>query len=158
MLELTIKIEAGDLYDYMLMHSYNSPAGLIGSAFGALLIVFAFATQQWIFIVLGLVMLLYLPWTLFIKSRSQILSNPSFQEPLGYTLDEEGLTVSQGEVEEKMAWEDMHKAVSTGRSIIVYTSRVNATIFPKRQLGDKRTAVIEVISTHMPPAKVKIRS
>ncbi len=158
MLELTIKIEAGDLYDYMLMHSYNSPAGLIGSAFGALLIVFAFATQQWIFIVLGLVMLLYLPWTLFIKSRSQILSNPSFQEPLGYTLDEEGLTVSQGEVEEKMAWEDMHKAVSTGRSIILYTSRVNATLFPKRQLGDKKAAVIEMISTHMPPAKVKIRS
>lgn len=158
MLELTIKIEAGDLYDYMLMHSYNSPAGLIGSAFGALLIVFAFATQQWIFIVLGLVMLLYLPWTLFIKSRSQILSNPSFQEPLGYTLDEEGLTVSQGEAEEKMAWEDMHKAVSTGRSIILYTSRVNATLFPKRQLGDKKAAVIEMISTHMPPAKVKIRS
>lgn len=142
----------------MLMHSYNSPAGLVGSAFGALLIVFAFATQQWMFIVLGLVMLLYLPWTLFIKSRSQILSNPSFQEPLQYTLDEEGLTVSQGEAQEKMAWEDMHKAVSTGRSIIVYTSRVNATIFPKRQLGDKKTAVIEMISTHMPPAKVKIRS
>ena len=158
MLELTIKIEAGDLYDYMLMHSYNSPAGLIGSAFGALLIVFAFATRQWIFIVLGLVMLLYLPWTLFIKSRSQILSNPSFQEPLKYTLDEEGLTVSQGEAWEKMAWEDMHKAVSTGRSIILYTSRVNATLFPKRLLGDKKAAVIEIISTHMPPAKVKIRS
>ncbi|MCI9191182.1 MAG: YcxB family protein [Lachnospiraceae bacterium] len=158
MLELTIKIEAGDLYDYMLMHSYNSPAGLIGSAFGALLIVFAFATRQWIFIVLGLVMLLYLPWTLFIKSRSQILSNPSFQEPLKYILDEEGLTVSQGEAWEKMAWEDMHKAVSTGRSIILYTSRVNATLFPKRLLGDKKAAVIEIISTHMPPAKVKIRS
>ncbi len=158
MLELTIKIEAGDLYDYMLMHSYNSPAGLIGSAFGALLIVFAFATRQWIFIVLGLVMLLYLPWTLFIKSRSQILSNPSFQEPLKYILDEEGLTVSQGEAWEKMAWEDMHKAVSTGRSIILYTSRVNATLFPKRLLGDKKAAVIEIISTHMPPTKVKIRS
>lgn len=158
MLELTVKIEAGDLYDYMLMHSYNSPAGLVGSAFGALLIVFAFAAQQWMFIVLGLVMLLYLPWTLFLKSRSQILSNPSFQEPLHYTLDGEGLTVSQGEAQEKMAWEDMHKAVSTGRSIIVYTSRVNATIFPKQQLGDKKTAVIEMISTHMPPAKVKIRS
>ena len=106
----------------------------------------------------GLVMLLYLPWTLFIKSRSQILSNPSFQEPLTYILDEEGLTVSQGEAQEKMAWGDMHKAVSTGRSIIVYTSRVNATIFPKRQMGDQRNAVIEMISTHMPPARVKIRS
>ena len=98
----------------MLMHSYNSPAGLVGSTFGALLIIFAIATQQWIFIVLGLVMLLYLPWTLFLKSRTQLLNNPAFQEPLQYTLDEEGLTVSQGEVQEKMAWEDMHKAGPAG--------------------------------------------
>ncbi len=158
MINLTVKIEAGDLYDYMLMHSYNSPAGLLGSTFGAVLIIFAFATTQWIFAVLGVVMLLYLPWTLFIKSRRQILTNPSFQEPLRYTLDEEGLTVSQGEAQERMDWENMHKAVSTGRSIILYTSPVNATIFPKRQLGEERTAVVEMISTHMPPKKVKIRS
>lgn len=158
MLTLTVKIEAGDLYDYMLMHSYNSPAGALGSAFGAMLIVFAIATRQWVFIVLGGVILLYLPWTLFIKSRQQILRNPNFQEPLQYTLDEEGLTISQGEEQAQMAWADMHKAVSTGRSIILYTSRVNATLFPKRQLGDQKMAVIEMISTHMPPAKVKIRS
>ncbi|MCI8529665.1 MAG: YcxB family protein [Lachnospiraceae bacterium] len=158
MLNLTIKIEAGDLYDYMLMHSYHSPAGILGSTFGAVLIIFAFATEQWMFLVLGAVMLLYLPWTLFIRSRRQILSNSSFQEPLQYTLDEEGLTISQGTEEAKMAWEDMHKAVSTGRSIILYTSRVNATIFPRRQLGEQKTAVIEMISTHMSPAKVKIRS
>lgn len=158
MLHLTVKIEAGDLYDYMLMHSYNSPAGVVGSTFGALLVLFAFMTSQWIFLILGVVMLLYLPWTLFIKSQRQILSNPSFQEPLEYTLDEEGLTVSQGEAQEKMAWEDMHKAVSTGRSIILYTSPVNATLFPKRQLGDQKMAVIGMISTHMPPKKVKIRS
>ncbi len=158
MINLTVKIEAGDLYDYMLMHSYNSPAGLLGSTFGAVLIIFAFATTQWIFAVLGVVMLLYLPWTLFVKSRRQILTNPSFQEPLQYTLDEEGLTVSQGEAQERMEWENMHKAVSTGRSIILYTSPVNATIFPKRQLGEERTAVVEMISTHMPPKKVKIRS
>ena len=158
MINLTVKIEAGDVYDYMLMHSYNSPAGLLGSTFGAVLIIFAFATTQWIFAVLGVVMLLYLPWTLFVKSRRQILTNPSFQEPLQYTLDEEGLTVSQGEAQERMDWENMHKAVSTGRSIILYTSPVNATIFPKRQLGEERTAVVEMISTHMPPKKVKIRS
>ena len=90
MLDLTVKIEAGDLYDYMLRHSYNSPAGILGSAFGAALILFAFATKQWIFVLLGLVMLLYLPWTLFLKSRSQILGNPAFQEPLQYLLDQEG--------------------------------------------------------------------
>lgn len=158
MVKLMVKIEAGDLYDYMLRHSYNSPAGILGSAFGAVLIIFALASQHWVVLVLGALMLLYLPWTLFIRSRKQILSNPSFQEPLQYVLDQTGLTISQGEEEAGMAWEDMYKAVSTSRSIILYTSRVNATIFPKRELGDQKAAVIEMISTHMPPGKVKIRS
>lgn len=156
MVELDVKITAGDLYDYMLMHTYNSAAGLIGSAFGALLIIYALGKQEWMFLVLGIVMLVYLPWTLFIKSRRQALS-PMFQMPLHYVLDEEGLAVSQGEEEGKMAWADMYKAVSTTKSIILYTSPVNATIFPKRDMGDKNMAVIEMISTHMPPAKVKIR-
>lgn len=86
------------------------------------------------------------------------MNNPTFKETLHYKLDDEGLTITQGEAEAKQKWEDMHKAVSTGKSIILYTSRVNATIFPKRQLGDQKMAVIEMISTHMPPAKVKIRS
>lgn len=156
MVEVDVKITAGDLYDYMLMHTYNSAAGLIGSAFGAVLIIFALGKQEWMFLVLGIVMLVYLPWTLFVKSRRQALS-PMFQQPLHYVLDDEGLTVSQGDEEGKMAWVDMYKAVSTTRSIILYTSPVNATIFPKRDLGDKKMAVIEMISTHMPPAKVKIR-
>lgn len=158
MVELDVKIEAGDLYDYMLMHTYNSAAGIMGTAFGAVLILLAVGTQRWAFIALGAVVILYLPWTLFIRSRRQVLSNPSFQKPLHYVLDEEGLTISQGEDSVRYLWEEMHKAVSTGRSVILYTSRVNATLFPKRQMEDKKTDVIEMISTHMPPAKVKIRS
>ncbi len=157
MIELDIKIEAGDLYDYMLRHSYNSPAGILGSALAAVMILVALARSQWLFLIGGLAILLYLPWVLFIRSRQQIMNNPAFKEKLHYKLDEEGLTITQGEAEAKQGWGDMHKAVSTGRSIILYTSKVNATIFPKRQLGDQKAAVVEMISTHMPPAKVKIR-
>lgn len=157
MVELDVKIEAKDLYDYMLRHSYNSAAGIIGSCFGALMIVLAAMTGQWMYLVFGVIMLLYLPWTLFIRSKQQILRNPSFQQPLHYMLDEQGITISQGEDAVQYPWEEMYKAVSTGRSIILYTSRINATIFPRKQMGDKSAAVIEMISTHMPPAKVKIR-
>ena len=157
MVELDVKIGAGDLYDYMLMHNFNSPAGIMGSILGALMVLVALAKEQWIVLICGVVLLLYLPWTLFIKSRQQALNNPVFQKPLHYVLDENGITISQGETSTCQAWEDMVKAVSTGKSIIVYTSRVNATIFPKNQMGDKRAAVIEMISTHMPPKKVKIR-
>lgn len=157
MVELDVKIEAGDLYDYMLCHAYSSASGVLGSAVGAVMVISALSTKQWIFLIFGIVLLLYLPWTYFIKSRQQALSNPAFKQPLHYVLDEDGLTVSQGEESGTVAWEDMVKAVSTGKSIILYTSRVNATIFPKRQMGDKKAAVIELISTHMPPKKVKIR-
>ena len=158
MIEFDVKIEAGDLYDYLLAHTYSGASGILGSTFGALLIVFAVMEGQWIFLILGAVLLLYLPWTLFIKSRQQALNNPAFKKPLHYVLDEEGITVSQDGVTQKQAWEDMRKAISTGRSIIIYTSKVNATILPKRSLGDERAAVTEIISTHMPPDKVKIRT
>ena len=158
MVELDVKIKAGDLYDFMLMHSYNQLSGLLGSILGALMVVVALSTKNWLLLIGGIVLLLYLPWVLFIKSRQQILSNPAFQNPLHYVLDENGMTISQGEETATQAWEDMVKAVSTTKSIILYTSKVNATIFPKEQLGDQRVALIEMISTHMPPAKVKIRA
>lgn len=158
MIELDVKIEAKDLYDYMLRHTYNSASGIVGSCAGALLIVLATLTGQWLYLVFGLILLLYLPWTLFLRSRQQALTNPGFQKPLHYRLDEEGLTISQEEDSVQYLWTDMHRAVSTGRSIILYTSPINATIFPKEQMGDKKALVIEIISTHLPPNKVKIRN
>lgn len=157
MVELDIMIGSGDLYDYNLRHAYNSAAGLMGSILGAIMVIVGAASGTWIYIIGGILLLVYLPWTLFIKSKQQALSNPVFKEPLHYVLDDNGITISQGEVNTTQSWDDMVKAVSTSRSIIVYTSRVNATILPKSQLGDRKAAVIEVISTHMPPDKVKIR-
>lgn len=157
MVELDIKIEAKDLYDYMMAHTYNTPSGIIGSCFGAIMVVIGVMTQMWIYIILGTVLLLYLPWNLKIKSKQQALMNPAFKQPLHYVLDEEGITVSQGDQTQSQAWENMYKATSTTKSIIVYTTKVNATIFPKSQVGEQLPALIEIISTHMPAGKVKIR-
>ena len=158
MVELDVKIEAGDLYDYMLMHHYNSASGLLGSCVGGLAVVVGIIKGQPIFWILGAVLVLYLPWTLFLKSRQQTVNNPVFKRKLHYLLDEQGITVSQGDASEHQAWSDMVKAVSTGRSIIVYTSKNNATIFPRKQMGDKETAVIQTICSNMNPKKVKIRN
>lgn len=158
MVELDIKIGAGDLYDYMLMHHFSSASGVMGSTLGALMVIVALSTKQWLFLIGGIVLLLYLPWTLFIKSRQQALNNPVFKHPMHYVLDEKGITISQGETSTSQPWGEMVKAVSTSKSIIVYTSRVNATIFPKSQMGDKTASVIEVISKNMPTKKVRIRA
>lgn len=157
-IEFDVKIDAGVLYDYMLHHTYNSAAGILGTVVGALMIVAFSMGRGVLFLIAGIVVLAYLPWTLFIKSRQQALLTPAFKKPLHYKLDDEGITVSQDDSEEKQEWGQIYKAVSTGKSIIVYTSKVNASIFPKRDLGESRVKVIEIISTHMPPSKVKIRN
>lgn len=158
MVETDITITAADLYDYVLMHTYSGMSGIIGSTAGALFVVAGFMTQRWLLLIAGIIVLAYLPVTLWTKSKLQWSANEAFQKPLHYVFDDGGVTVSQGEATESQSWEDMVKAVSTTRSIILYTSGRNASIFPKAQLGDQKAALIEMISTHMPPAKVKIRS
>ena len=155
--EFDVRITANILYDYMLHHTYSSLPGIMGSIVGVLMLILFASNRQPICLIIGAVILLYLPWTLFIKSRQQALSTPAFRKPLHYRLSDAGIEVSQDGTTEQMGWDGMVKAVSTLHSIVVYTTPVNACIFPKKDLGDGKYKVIEIISAHMPPKKVKIR-
>lgn len=156
-LEFDVKIDAGILYDYMLRHTYTSAQGILGSAVGALGVVAFFLNGYPLYLILGALLLGYLPVTLYLRARRQAL-NPVFRKPLHYRMTEEGVSVSQDGEEQFQRWEDMYRAVSTGRSLILYTSRTAASIFPRKELGDRQTEVIGMICTHMPPAKVQIRT
>ncbi len=80
------------------------------------------------------------------------------KKPLKYTFDEKGLTVGQGENSTTFEWKDIVKAVSTGRSIIIYTTRYNATIVPRAQVGEKLPLIIQAISSGLDPKKNRIRN
>lgn len=113
--------------------------------------------RYFIYLIAGVVLIAYLPCSLFMRAAQQVQNTPSFKKPLHYKLTDEGIRVSQGENEENQGWDSCVKAVSTSRSIIIYTSKTAASIFPKKDLGDKKEALIKIISTNMPPKKVKIR-
>lgn len=156
-LEFDTKITANILYDYMLHHTYGTASGLIGSIVGALFLLVYFSYGNILHLAAGLILLLYLPCSLYLRSLKQVKMSPAFQKPLHYEMTEEGIRVSQGEQSQLQKWEDIQKAVSTGKSIIVYNTKVNAWIFPRRDMGEMTPKVIEMISTHMKPEKVKIR-
>ena len=141
-LEFDVHMNAGVLYDYMLRHTYTGTAGILGSAAGALGVVAGAVTHYPLYWILGLVILAY---------------QPVFKEPLHYKMTDEGVSVSQGETEQFQKWEDMYKAVSTGRSVILYTDRIHASIFPRKDLGERQAEVIAAICAHMPAKKVQIR-
>ena len=157
-LEFDVKVNSKVLYDYMLHHTYGSFQGVLGTAVGALMIVGYAATGYMIWLIAGIVLLAYLPWSLFLRSKQQMLNTPAFKEPLHYRMTEEGVEISQKDAKDFQKWEHMYKATSTGKSIILYTSAVNACIFPRVDLKDNEVAVIEMISKHMPTNKVKIKA
>lgn len=155
-MEFDVKIIKKDLYDYQLYHTYTSVPGLFGTIVGCLFLIAFFRTMTVLYLIVGIFLLLYLPWILNIRAGQQAAS-PLFQEPLHYHFTDEGVEVSQGEQQQQITWDIFTKAVSTRKSIILYTTKVNAFIFPRRDLGEKTNDFIEMVSTHMPPAKVKIR-
>jgi hypothetical protein len=158
-LEFDVKITPSAMYDYLLYYTYTSPSGLLGTIVGVLFIMAFVATSCHypLYLIAGLVIILYLPCTLLLRANQQVANTPAFKKPLHYKLTIDGISVSQDGSEEKQGWDNCYKAVSTSRSIILFTSKTTASIFPKSDLGDKKDALLQMISTNMPPKKVKIR-
>ena len=156
-MEFDVKITGGILYDFLMYHNYSKISNLIANIVGALVLIGGIVNSHVMFIICGAVLLLYMPISLFMKAKQQQLASPAFKKPLHYKLSEEGVFVSQDGQEEMQKWDDMYKAVSTPKSIILYTTRVNACIFPRKDLGTDVPKLMEIISTNMDPKKVKIR-
>ncbi len=156
--EFDVKMTSSALYDYNMHHAYTSASGLLGTAVGILLIVgFTQNTDYIAMLVAGLIILLYMPITLYTRAKKQMLLNPAFKNAIHYKMNDEGVTVSNGDEEMTLEWSSMYKAYSTNQSIILATSRINAWIFPKKDLGEDRYQLIEMISTHMSPGKIRIK-
>ena len=108
------------------------------------------------YLIFGIIVVVYIPANLFLMSRQQAMQE-TFQKPLRYTFYKEGMAVSQGDVQDVIGWDYILKAVATSNSIIVYTGKNRASIFPRRDLTPDATALIQVLSTHLDPKKIKIK-
>ena len=155
--EIDVQIKASDLYDYSLRHSYTSLGGLLSTIVGVLMIYAYFAKNASpLYLIFGLIVVFYIPINLFLMSRQQAMQE-TFQKPLHYAFYENGMEVSQDALKDMIEWDYIVKAVATSKSIIVYTGKNRASIFPRRDLQPDATALIRVLSTHVDPKKMKIK-
>ena len=155
--EFDVNMSTGILYDYLLKHTYSGLQGILATVIGCLLIMNFAAGSSLLYLIAGIIVIVYSPGSLYLSAKRQMLLTPAFKKPLHYRFLEEGIEVSQDDIVELQNWKDMQKAVSTGKSIIVYTSIVKAAIFPRKDMGEQTVRVMEIICTHMAPDKVKIK-
>ena len=158
MVEVEVSLTPGDLYDFNLKHSYSNLAGILSTAVGLVGVAYGIYAKYWILAIVGAILVAYTPLVLLFRSHQTFNLSPAMKKPLKYTFDDTGLTVSQGENSTTFEWKDIVKAVSTGRSIIIYTTRYNATIVPRSQAGEKLPLIIQAISSGLDPRKNRIRN
>lgn len=152
------------MYNFLLYHAYNNFSVILGNILGIL--VAGLGVNMWtedpgkavLNIVLGVAVIVYTPFSLYLSAKKQVKGSDVFKQPITYTISEDGLASSQNDVTTEAKWEAMVKVVSTGKSIIIYTGKNKATILPKEAMGNDYMAVVEMISTHVEPNKVKIKS
>lgn len=158
-LEFDVKMTPGVLYDFKIQHAYKQPITILATALGFFSIYLFFIREEYrfLFLILGILFIVYEPITAMYRSYVQVKLMPTFQQPLHYRLCEEGIEISQNGESQIAKWEQCVKACNTRKSIFVYTSKNNAFIFPRADMGNRTEDVIQYIATHVTPDVMKIR-
>ena len=87
-----------------------------------------------LYILFGVLFLVYMPASLWLRSKRQILMSPVLKETLHYCLDEKGVHVSVNEQTADLEWNMIYKMISTKSNLLIYSSRINAYVIPLVQL------------------------
>lgn len=159
-----VKMTSKAMYDFMLYTSMTSLSGIFGIIAGGFFLVMGIkqallgeiATAATYFM-FATIFLVVNPINVRIRAGEQVKRTPMFQKPITYELNEYGVIASQDGQTAESSWEDFRKVISTNKSIIMFITKKRAIIFPKEFLGEQYSAVVKVISTHVPANKVKIR-
>ena len=141
-ISFSVRMTVKEMYQFTMYHVYHQASGLIGLFLSALaltnlVVSFHDLTDQGktIMTIVGLWFTVFEPVVMYNRSRKQVKRTKSYQKPLGYTVDENGITVSQDEESQTMEWERVRHIKDTGSQYLVYSSRIHAFIFPKKNLG-----------------------
>lgn len=158
-IEFDVKMTPGILFDFKMQYSYRQPITILATAAGGVLCYLFISGMQTnlIYLIIGILLILYTPVNNLYSSFVQVKLIPSFQEPLHYRLAEEGIEVSQGEEKQVLPWDNVTKAYSNKKSIFVHSSKKAAFIFPRKSLGNFETEAIQTIAAHISPDIMKIR-
>jgi len=163
-LKLSMRLDAKDMVNFMFYHNYSGIQGWIGVVISVAALVWLavdFSDMEWttriVMFIIGLLFIVVNPLMLYVKAKKQVASNPTFQMPIDYTLSEDVLVIEQGDAQLAVPWKDLHIIKDSGRSLIVYVTRMRAFIWPKEKLGDNYPEVTKLLMDKVGQARVRLK-
>lgn len=162
--EFDIQLTAKDLYGFNMYQTYSGIHGWVSVLIS--IIVFAMAVISFgnvsavytaIYIIAGIFILVYIPGTLWLRVNATMKTNTVLAGVLHYTVKEDVLSVSQGEELAELPWDDVYKVVSNNKRVLIYSSRINAYVIPREQLGDHYEPLMKFLKDKLPKYRLKIK-
>lgn len=162
-IQFSVKMKVNTMYRFLMHHGYAGVSGIINLVIsgGALVMLIAgvgeSTTSKVALAIVAALFTIINPLYLYYKAAKQVKLTPMFAKPLDYTINDEGMTVSQGEESLTVGWDELRKAVETGKDFYIYLSLTRAYIFPKEDLAGMEDAFREAVKTHTKPEICKYR-
>lgn len=155
-IEFDVELTVSELYAFSMRHTYTGVSGIFGliiSLGSWLVCAVQFnqldGTARAALFIIGCLFTIVQPVMLYSKARTQVRQNKNINAALHYVFSEEGITVSQGEQEAFVKWQEVRKKVQTKKAVYLYMSPVRAFIFPADQCDGGFEQVCEMIGQQM---------
>lgn len=164
-IEFDIQLKTIDMYRYNLYHAYTSLNGYLAILMAA--VAFAGAVKTWgevslsytfLYTALGIILLVYTPVALYLRSRQQVMGSPVLKHTLHYVIDDTGVTTSQGEASSTLEWGQVYRVVSTKHNILICINPSNAFIVPVEQVTQEYAAIRQIAQTHLEKYRFKMKA
>ena len=104
----------------------------------------------------GLFFTVYTPIGMKLKVKQQIKANPAFNKPIKYTVTQDKIVLTLGEVTEELTWDDIFKITCTGKNLILYITSVRANIIPLKCIGSDLDTFLKIAQTKLKPFQIKV--
>ena len=163
-IELDVTMTGRDMYRFNLYHIYHGSQGMISIVLAVLLA--AVAILRWgdetlmvnvLYLLAGVVILLYVPLTLWLKVKKQMKTSAVYREPVHYTFDEQGITTRFQDQSVTLPWLQLYKIVSTRHMVLLYGGRIRANVIPRDQLGDQYEALYTLAKSQVDSYRFKMK-
>ncbi len=140
-IKLKVELSAGEMFNFMMKHTYSSMSGYIGLILSACALV-AFVmtagngeisiTYKLVLILTALLFTVVQPVNLYMRSKKQVKNNENINKPLQYSFTDSLIHISQGEEQADYEWSQVAKITSSKSCLFLYVSKYRAFILPKR--------------------------
>ncbi len=162
--EFDVNLTPQDMYKFNMYHTYHGMHGVLSIVMA--IFVFVVAAVTWrevdtaytvIYIILGLLFVFYMPLNLWIHAKMQMQKSEALRNTQHFIVDDTGITIVQGEEQATLEWNKIYKVVSTKSNLLVYSTRVNAYVFPRRDLGEHYEPICAMMREKLEKYRLKIK-